>query len=88
MAKVRQTIEVCLPSLRRDARQNAEDVLSEIAKNGEVTISEISQNISVSPATVKNVRALLRNVGVLYRVGGDFGGHWMISLKDGNAENG
>ena len=86
--KVIQTIEQALPTLRRDARSNAEQVLLEIASNPYIKIAEIAINISKPQPTIKNALGLLRNVGILYRIGGDFGGHWMISWKDGNAENG
>jgi len=76
-------IDVVLPALRRDVRKNVENVMVAIGANAYVTIREISQQIHVSAATVKNAEALLKEVGILYRIGGDRGGHWLISWKDG-----
>ena len=86
--RVEIILEKELPTLRKDARKNAELVLKEIVKNAEVTISMIHEHTGIPEKTIKNAQALLRNVGILYRIGGDFGGHWMISWKDGNAANG
>ena len=86
--KVIQTIEAVLPTLRKDARANAERVLLEIALNPYAKISEMSIKTAIPQPTIKNALGLLRNVGILYRIGGDYGGHWMISWKEGMAENG
>ena len=86
--KVIQTIEAVLPTLRKDARANAERVLLEIALNPYVKISEMSIKTAIPQPTIKNALGLLRNVGILYRIGGDYGGHWMISWKDGRSDNG
>ena len=86
--RVEIILEKELPTLRKDARKNAELVLKEIVKNAEVTISMIHEHTGIPEKTIKNAQALLRNVGILYRIGGDFGGHWMISWKDGMASNG
>jgi len=77
------SIDVVLPSLRRDVRKNLENVMVAIGVNPYVTICEISKQIHVSVATVKNAEALLKEVGLLYRIGGDRGGHWLISWKGG-----
>ena len=70
-----------LPMLRKDARRNAELVLCEIARNNEISIGEIREKTKLPEKTIKNAQALLRKVGILCRVGGDRGGHWMISWK-------
>ena len=81
-------LNLVLPTLRRDARNNAELVLTEIANDNAVSISEMHHKTQLPEKTIKNALALLRNVGILYRIGGDYGGHWMISWKEGEPDNG
>ena len=76
--EVRQTLESLLPSLRKDARANAERVLLEIAMDPHVTIAEMSRRIAMPQQTIKNALGLLHGKGIICRVGGDFGGHWEV----------
>lgn len=83
LSRIRQTLDARIVALRADARSNAEKVLLEISNDPSVTIAEIARKVSLSRSTVKNVQAMLKNFGILYRVGGDYGGHWVISWKRG-----
>lgn len=67
--------------VRRDARRNMEIVLFEIAMNPHHTIAQIHAATSIPEKTIKNAQALLKELGVLCRVGGDFGGHWVVAWK-------
>lgn len=80
--KAVRTIAAVLPALRSDSRKNVEKVLLAIGLDDKVTIQNIARQASVSPATVKNAQVLLKEVGVLYRVGGDRAGHWLVSWKE------
>ena len=80
--KVIQTIGRALPTLRKDARRNAELVLLEIAGNPRVTIAEMSTRTGKPRPTIKNALGLLRDIGILSRLGGGFGGHWVIKWHE------
>lgn len=77
--EVTQTLERLLPSLRKDARTNAERVLLAIAMDPHETIAEMSVRISMPQQTIKNALGLLRDKGIICRIGGDFGGYWTIN---------
>ena len=78
---IKRTLDACSPVLRKDTRRNAETILLEIARNPAVTIMEIVEKASISRTTVKNIQALLKNFGILYRIGGHFGGRWLVVWK-------
>ena len=78
---IKRTLDACSPVLRKDTRRNAETILLEIARDPAVTIMEIVEKASISRTTVKNIQALLKNFGILYRIGGHFGGRWLVVWK-------
>lgn len=80
-SKIQWTLDTCSPVLRKNARHNAELVLLEIARDPVVTIKEIAGKTSLSRTTVNNIQTLLRNFGILYRIGGHFGGRWLVVWK-------
>ena len=49
-----------------------------IKENPRATAKKLAESLGVSLRTVKNHIALLKEVGVITRVGPDKGGHWEI----------
>ena len=87
--RVAVLLDAALPTtLRRDARAHAQQILEVIALNNTASIVEIHNKTGLPERTIKNAQSLLRSVGILHRVGGNRGGQWMISWKDGGSDNG
>lgn len=72
-------LDQALPSLRRDARANTEKVLAGIIGNPSATLAGLALSLSMPDRTIRNAISILKEVGILYRVGGDRGGHWLVS---------
>ena len=75
-----------LPGLCKDVQRNVERVLREIVDNVYVSVEEIHRKTGISARAVKNALAILRKAGVISRVGGSFGGHWMIMCKENDGQ--
>ena len=70
-----------LPGLRKDVQRNVDLVLKEIVDNVYVSVEEIHGKTGISARAVKSALAILRKAGVIIRIGGSFGGHWMIEWE-------
>ena len=57
------------------------DIVEIISGNANVTISQIAAQLGKSPRGIDKHLHKLRELGILRRVGGDFGGHWEIIDK-------
>jgi ATP-dependent DNA helicase RecG len=54
------------------------DILKQIVKNSQVSMSAIAHNLGISHYTVKEYIAKLKKKKVLKRVGSDRGGYWQV----------
>ena len=52
-----------------------------ISENPNVTISQIATQLEKNPRGIDKHIQKLRELGIIRRVGGDFGGHWEIIEK-------
>lgn len=67
--------------IRRKYGENTEKIFIEIASNPFVKTSEIAQKTGLAQRTVEKAIALLKQEGVLKRIGSDRSGYWEV--KDG-----
>lgn len=81
--RIRAMFDLALPALRSDARNNMIDTLAAIAAEPSASIVELAGITGLPRGTVRNAQEMLKELGFLYRVGGDRGGHWLISWKEG-----
>lgn len=81
--RIRAMFDLVLPTLRSDARSNMIDTLAAIAAEPSASIIELAGITGLPRGTVRNAQEMLKELGFLYRVGGDRGGHWLVSWKDG-----
>lgn len=77
--KIGTLIDTVLPALRRDARRRVDEILFEIALNAKISSFAVAKSVGVSRRTVNNILTLLKSAGILYRIGADRGGHWVIN---------
>ena len=56
------------------------DIVEIISGNANVTISQIAAQLGKNPRGIDKHLHKLRELGILRRVGGDFGGHWEIIM--------
>lgn len=80
--RVGRMFDECLPTLRKDIRSNMILTLSEIAFDVNITIPKICSNTKKARNTIKNSLSLLKELGFLYRIGSDRGGHWYVVWKE------
>ncbi|MBR2167810.1 MAG: helix-turn-helix transcriptional regulator [Paludibacteraceae bacterium] len=57
------------------------NIVEIISGNANVTISQIATQLGKSPRGIDKHLQKLRELGIIRRVGGDFGGHWEIIEK-------
>ena len=55
-----------------------QDILNEIKKKPPITRNQIADNLKISPETVKEYLAKLKQKDLLKRVGPDKGGYWEV----------
>ena len=67
--------------VKEKKNRRRQGIIGLIASNPNITIEMISEKLSVSEKTIKRDLAELQTQGVISRVGGDFGGHWIICRK-------
>ena len=70
-----------LPNLRKDARENAENVLHEIIADNTATIPEICARTGMALRTINNAIATLRDAGIIQS--GDVKGGLKVGVKSG-----
>ena len=68
--------------LPKEVPEIAQRTFEEIVKNPKATLSELSEKLELSDRTVKNHIALLKEAGIIERVGGKTHGYWKVLLKD------
>ncbi len=64
-----------LTSTLTGTRKSIVEIISE---NPNVTISQIATKLGKNPRGIDKHIQKLREIGIIRRVGGDFGGHWEI----------
>jgi len=68
-----------LPStIRADARGNMIKILLEIGLDPKVTTEKMKSSIGISESGVHKILVSLKKMGLVSRVGADFGGHWEL----------
>ena len=67
--------------VKEKKNRRRQGIIGLIASNPNITIEMLSEKLSVSEKTIKRDLAELQTQGVISRVGGDFGGHWVICRK-------
>ena len=67
--------------VKEKKNRRKQGIIGLIATNPNITIEILSEKLSVSEKTIKRDLAELQVQGVISRVGGDFGGHWIICRK-------
>ena len=67
--------------VKEKKNRRRQGIIGLIATNPNITIEMLSEKLSVSEKTIKRDLAELQTQGVISRVGGDFGGHWVICRK-------
>ena len=68
-----------LPStIRTDARGNMIKILLEIGLDPKITTDKMKSSVGISESGVHKILASLKKMGLVSRVGADFGGHWEL----------
>jgi ATP-dependent DNA helicase RecG len=67
--------------MRKKYGINAEEIMSQIGLDSEITIEEIEKKIDKSESTVEKTIKKLRDAGVIKRVGSRKTGRWKIQIK-------
>ena len=67
--------------VKEKKNRRKQGIIGLIATNPNITIEILSEKLSVSEKTIKRDLAELQVQGVISRVGGDFGGHWIMCRK-------
>ncbi len=67
---------------------NQNMILVEIEKNPVVTVQQLSEILHITPRNVQKNIAILRDKGLIQRVGPDKGGHWEIVKKNSKFSDG
>lgn len=83
--RARTMLDLALPSARPAARNNMILTLSEIAADPTASILCLAGKTGLPRGTVRNAQEMLKELGFIYRIGGDRGGHWLVSWKDKRA---
>ena len=82
--RVEGMFDKVLPSLRKDVRPSLISVLAAMAIDPYASISKLVLVTKIPRGTIRNAQEMLKDLGLVFRVGGARGGHWLISWKDGN----
>ena len=61
--------------------KNQSDILTKIAENPKITLTELSELLGLHRATIADNTSKLQKLGALKRVGPDKTGHWEIVKK-------
>ena len=68
-----------LPStIRADARGNMIKILLEIGLDPKITTDKMKSSVGISESGVHKILVSLKKMGLVSRVGADFGGHWEL----------
>ena len=67
---------------RKSNQKSNQKILDIINKNNKITIKEISKKTSMSKSGVKRIIRIMKEEGVLLRIGSDRNGCWQIKTKD------
>lgn len=81
--RVEDMFDKALPSLRKDVRPSLISVLAAMAVDPYASIPKLALVTSIPRGTIRNAQEMLKDLGLVFRVGGKRGGHWLISWKDG-----
>jgi len=68
---------------QKSSEKSSEKILSEIEKNNEITIEELSSKLGQTTRSVEKILAKLKEEGQLKREGGRKLGHWVVIKKSG-----
>ncbi|MBA2864417.1 RNA-binding domain-containing protein [Methanococcus maripaludis] len=63
----------------------SDKIIASISENPKITILELSNRVGVSQNTVKKEMNILKEKGIIKRVGSPKGGHWEITLNTNNS---
>ena len=68
-----------IPStIRADARGNMIKILLEIGLDPKTTTGKMKSSVGISESGVHKILGSLKKMGLVSRVGADFGGHWEL----------
>ena len=77
--EIERWIANALPTgIRSDARANMVEVIKLIHTNSTETAESMSSKIGISMRGVQKILASLQKLGLIERIGPDFGGHWEV----------
>ena len=69
------------PTVNEKKKRRKQGIVGLIASKPNITVDMLSEKMGVNEKTIRRDLAELREQGIIERVGGDFGGHWIICRK-------
>ena len=69
------------PSVKEKKKRRKQGIVGLIASIPNITVDMLSEKMGVNEKTIRRDLVELREQGIIERVGGDFGGHWVICRK-------
>lgn len=75
---LKQALQEMEESNQKSSQKSDQKILSAMRRNPSVTIRELQEETGLSESGVKKVIRQLKTDGLISRVGGDKGGHWVI----------
>ena len=71
-----------LTDIEKSNQKSNQKIIHEIRQNPNITIRELQDIIGLSESGVKKILRKLRNDGIIKRIGGAKGGHWVVFSKN------
>ncbi len=82
--KAQKDVEKDVEKVTERVTENQKMILVEIDKNALITIQQLSEILHILPRNVQKNIAMLRDKGLIQRIGPDKGGHWEIIKQNNN----